>query len=149
MDNVIFIEFFNKENFPPGKWKNEPDICSWIRGDYHCLALRDMSIGTWKGFVGLSKNHKFYLKSLKNILRTKIGKSLNKSLFFAGKLPPRFKEYDKNLWWIGVESFDKDDVMPFVKTEENSEIVYIKKYKDLPFILKKVNVFVDNFSELT
>ena len=104
VSNVIFIEFYNKKNFPPGKWLREPDLCSWDQYDLPCLAIRDMSIGIWKGFVGLSEEHLFYNKGIDELLKShellEFFFSIHGGVCNAGRLPLKYKDHAKNFWWV-------------------------------------------------
>jgi len=146
VSNVIFIEFFSKQGFPPGKWLNEPDLCYWEH-KLPCLALRDMGMGIWKGFVAVDGYHPFYGKSVDELL--KIPEAME--VFFTvyggisatGRLPPKYKDYAKNLWWIGIETTHGGDLMPLLKLEvENQDMDKVlsgQTYKDLRFIRKETN----------
>lgn len=142
MSNVIFLEFFNKKNFPPGEWLKEPDLSRWIHYGISCLAIRDMSLGIWRGFVGVDKQHSFYKKSLENILATEKGMDL----FFevggrfcnAGRLPIKYKEYASNLWWVGIDTSRGDDYMPLLKLD-SATIASQQTYKNFSFIRRETN----------
>lgn len=147
MNNVIFIEFYNKKNFPPGKWLREPDLCSWEQYDLPCLAIRDMSIGVWKGFVGLSERHPFYNKSIDDLIRhedlLEIFFSIHGGICNAGRLPPKYKDHAKQYWWIGMEASHGNDLMPLLKLDlpdaDMSKVLASQTYKDLFFIRKETN----------
>lgn len=147
MSNVIFIEFYDKKHFPPGKWLSEPDLCSWERYDSPCLALRDMSTGIWKGFVGLTEEHSFYEQSISDLLKNpdlmEIFFSVYGGISGAGRLPAKFKEFAKNYWWLGIETSHGADLMPLLKMEgadpEVAKLMSAQTYKDLPFIRRETN----------
>ena len=147
MSNIIFLEFFNKKNFPLGEWHREPDLSHWIQYDMACLALRDMSLGIWKGFVGVDSRHLFYGKSIEDILKTKQVISMFFDVYgglcSAGRLPSKYKEYSANLWWIGIETSHGADYMPLLKLDtENPDMVKTishQTYKNFMFIRKETN----------
>ena len=99
VNNVIFIEFYSKQNFPPGKWLSEPDLCHW-ENKLPCLVIRDMSMGIWKGFVGVDESHPFYGKTIEELLKIpdamEIFFSVYGGLNGAGRLPAKYKEFAKN-----------------------------------------------------
>ena len=142
MHNVIFLEFFNKKSFPPGEWNKEPDLSRWTHNNMDCLAIRDMSLGIWRGFVGINKQHIFYKKSLEDILATEMGMDLffdvDGRLSSAARLPVRYKEYSSNLWWIGIDTAQGSDYMPLLKLEDIN-IVSQQTYKNFSFIRQNTN----------
>lgn len=150
MNNVIFIEFFNKSHFPAGVWCKEPDLCCW-ENKFVCLAIRDMGMGVWRGFVGVDGYHPFYGKSINQIIKlpeaSDIFFAVYGGLSGAGKLPLRYKEYSQNLWWIGIETSHGGDLMPFLKLEgtpeEVSKMTSGQSYKDFHFIRKQTNKLAD------
>lgn len=151
MNNVIFLEFFRKKNFPPGEWCKEPDLSRWIHNDMDCLVVRDMSLGIWKGFVGVNQQHLFYKKSIENFLATEKGMDFfletGGRLFNAGRLPIRYREYTSNLWWIGMDTSQGNDYMPLLKLE-NSVTVSQQTYKNFSFIRKETNKLAKLLSKI-
>lgn len=155
MNNVIFIEFYNKQQFPPGKWLNEPDLCFW-ENTLPCLAIRDMAMGIWKGFVALEEGHPFYGKSVDDLLKTSEGLEIFSSMYGglsgAGRLPAKYKEYAKNYWWIGVETSQGGDLMPLLKLDVNdpnmAKMTSNRTYKDFRFIRKEINKLAKYVSKI-
>ena len=146
MNNVIFIEFYNKKNFPPGKWLGEPDLCYWDH-KLPCLAVRDMGMGIWKGFVAVDEQHLFYEKRLEDLLKMpealEIFQVVYGGICATGRLPPKFKEFAKNYWWIGIETSHGGDLMPLLKLDvseaEMAKFQSNQTYKDLKFIRSETN----------
>ncbi len=151
MRNVIFLEFFNKKKFPPGEWLKEPDLSRWIHNGLDCLSIRDMSLGIWRGFVGVDQQHPFYKKSLENLLATEKGMDLffeiDGRLCQAARLPLKYKEYTSNLWWIGIDTSQSDDYMPLLKLEDSTEILQ-QTYKNFSFIRKETNKLAKLLSKI-
>ena len=147
MSNVIFIDFFSKKNFPPGKWLKEPDLCGWDYSGQPCLAIRDMSMGVWKGFVGVDSKHPFYGKSIEQLIQLHVVIEIFFSVYggisSAGFLPSKYKEYGKDWWWIGIETSHGADYMPLLKLDAATEsamanLVSNQTYKDIHFIRREV-----------
>lgn len=146
MNNVIFIEFYNKKNFPPGKWLSEPDLVCWEH-KLPCLVLRDMGMGIWKGFVGVDEPHPFFGKPVEEIIKTPEGMEIFLSVYGglsgAGRLPPKYKEFAKSYWWIGIETANGGDLMPLLKLDvsdpDMAKMISNQTYKDLSFIRKETN----------
>ena len=146
MNNVIFIEFYNKQNFPPGKWLSEPDLCSWDH-KLPCLAIRDMAMGVWKGFVGVDEDHPYWNTSIDDLLKLpeamEIFFAVYGGLSGAGRLPTKYKEFAKSLWWIGIETTHGGDLMPLLKLDGNdpdaAKLTSTQTYKDLRFIRRETN----------
>ena len=155
VSNVIFIEFFNKKNFPPGKWLNEPDLCAWDH-KLPCLALRDMSMGVWKGFVAIDEQHPFYEKKVEELLTIpralEIFQAVYGGICGTGRLPPKYKEFAKNYWWVGIETAHGGDLMPLLKLDmSDAEMVKMQSnqtYKDLKFIRKETNKLANLLSKI-
>lgn len=115
--NVVYIEFGDKSSWPKGTWLKEPDYCAWESYGYKCILLRDMKLGIWRGFVGITKEHPFYNKTLADMLNEKIYLYLTKvhgGVSFAGRFAPKSKTADKKLWWFGFECMQEDDLIPTV-----------------------------------
>ncbi len=76
---------------------SEPDLCQWEAYGFTCLALRDMKMGIWRGFVSVPKDHKASNKSLLEIIGEEWGLNLDVhgGLSVAGKLPPKYKDFNK------------------------------------------------------
>lgn len=146
MNNVIVIEFYNKKNFPPGEWTKEPDLCYW-QGKLPCLALRDMSMGIWKGFVGIDSTHPFYGVIIEDLLKkddiTEIFFEVHGGITMAGRLPAKYKEFAKDYWWIGLEASHGADFMPLLQLDmsnpDMAKMLSNQVYKDLHFIRREVN----------
>lgn len=149
VNNVIFIEFYNKKNFPVGKWNSEPDLCAWEQ-KLPCLALRDMSLGVWKGFVAVDEQHPFFEKKVEDLLSMPgtldIFEAVYGGICVAGRLPPKYKEFAQNYWWIGIETTHGEDLMPLLKLEASMPKVQ-QTYKDLLFIRRETNKLANFISK--
>ncbi len=153
MNNVVFLEFYNKSNFPPGKWLHEPDFCEWHRSGFTCLAIRDMSLGVWKGFIGLKSNHRFFNKSLEKILRDPLVVDAFLGVYggisTAGGLPARYKDISKGIWWLGIETSHGGDLMPLLKNDPDMDkMLSGQTYKDFAFIRRETNKLASYMSRI-
>lgn len=145
MSNVIFLEFYSKKSFPPGKWINEPDYCEWVHSGLNCIAIRDMTLGVWKGFVGIEVSHPFYGKSIEDLLKNNdladIFFSVYGGICFSDRLPKKYKFDSK--WWLGIETSHGGDFMPLLKLESQGpdmdKMLSGQTYKDFNFIRKETN----------
>lgn len=152
MDNVIFIEFYDKKKFPKGIWLNEPDLCSW-ENKYPCLIFRDMDIGIWKGFVGIDGYHHFYGKSINEIINISNGMDLCLSVYggltMSGKLPSKYKHLNKNFWWFGFETSHGGDLMPMIDYDfDANKDLSNMTYKDIRFVRRETNKLSNNLFKL-
>lgn len=143
VSNLIIIEFYNKKDFPPGIWLNEPDLCFWHHG-LPCLAVRDMSMGIWKGFVGLDASHSLYEKPMDYILGIPQALDLFRAAYGGisgiGKLSSKLSNYAKNCWWIGIETSQGEDLMPLIKLDPDmAKALSNQTYKNLHFIRRETN----------
>lgn len=157
MNNIIFLEYYNKDRFPPGKWRREPDFCKWHHAGFPCVAIRDMSLGVWKGFIGVNSSQLFYHKSLEDILKhpamIEAFLGVYGGVCSAGRLPPKYKDIGKyfedksisylSLWWLGIETSHGGDFMPLLKLESTGtdmdKMLSNQTYKDLAFIRRETN----------
>jgi len=144
-DNIVYIEFFNKKDFPTGEWSAEPDFVQWSAYGLQCLAIRDMKLGSWRGFVGLEKSHKGYSQSHAELLESGWMPNLevHGTLTFAGKLPAKYKELNKSTWWVGFECSHGTDYLPLVKVDQSSPFYTSLRsqqvYKNIHFVRKQTN----------
>ena len=154
MNNVVFIDFYNKKNYPIGKWSSEPDLCRWNYKELPCLVVRDMSIGTWKGFVGLSPTHPFFGLKLEEVLNIhsaiEIFLSVYGGISSSGALPPRYQEDAGDFWWLGLDTSYGGDLLPFLDKEPHLVgLISNRTYKDFNFIRKETNKLAKLILEVT
>lgn len=137
MDNIIHIEFYNKKNFPPGEWHQEPDVSRWIAHGMQCIAIRDMTLGTWQGYVGVSDTHLFHEQYLQDILGMKealdIFLHIHGGICHCGYL---FTGDDLDTWWIGMDAAQKGDLMPLAQYPNTKTF---STYRNFKFIRNEVN----------
>jgi hypothetical protein len=147
VNNVIHIEFYNKDNFPPGKWHSEPDLCYWER-EFPCLAIRDMKLGIWKGFVSVDESHPFYGKSIEELFKLpgilEVFGAVHGGLCGVGRLVlPKYKMFASDHWWLGIETSHGEDLFPLVKLDTNdpnmAKMTSNQTYKDFRFIRRETN----------
>lgn len=155
MSNIIFLEYLDKKNFPPGEWCREPDLSYWDRYDMSCLTLRDMSLGIWRGFVGVEEQHPFYKKSINKILQTKEASEIlfqvHGGVCSSGRLPVKYKKYASDLWWVGITTSHDEDYMPLVKLEFEDHEMFgdqFQTYKNFSFIRKETNKLAKFLSKM-
>lgn len=135
--NVVFIEFYDKSLFPKGIWRSEPDLCKWEAHSLVCLAIRDMTLGMWRGFVKLTNDHPAFNKSFKELLNSNMidHVKVHGGLATIGKLPKKYKEYNLDAWWIGFECTQGEDYLPLLKTDpEFNALQNGQTYKTLQFV---------------
>ncbi len=153
VSNVIYLKFHSKKHFPPGKWQSEPDYCKWNQYDLVCLALRDMSMGIWRGFVGLDKDHPCYGQSVEDIIKApsmiEAFVSVYGGIVSAGHLPPRYEVDAKKYWWVGIETAMAEDLFPLLNSDpEIDEIISGQVYKDLFFIRRETKKLAKYLSKI-
>lgn len=124
--NVVFIEFGDKTLWPKGTWLAEPDYCAWENHGHNCIVMRDMKLGIWRGFVGVTKDHPYHGKTLANLLNEKIYLHLaivHGGVSFAGRLL-QIKNTNRKCWWFGFECLQEEDLVPLApKVEVNSQLI--------------------------
>lgn len=153
-ENIIYIQFFNKKNFPPGEWSREPDYCEWEYFGYKCVAIRDMSLGVWNGYVGLTKEHPAFNKPLVEIFNEKwaLHVLVHGGICFAGKLPMKFQNLNRKHWWLGFECSQGEDIMPLIEMDKTDPLYEASQdsstYKDLLFVRREVHGLVNQLIHL-
>lgn len=145
--NIVFIEFYNKKHFPPGIWMSEPDFCLWESYGLLCLAIRDMSLGMWRGFVQLTEGHLVYGKDFKYLLDEDLITHIDVhgGLSTIGKLPNKYKEYNQDSWWIGFECTQGEDYLPLITYDETHNE---QTYKTLHFVRRETNYLAKELSKI-
>jgi hypothetical protein len=145
--NIVFIEFYNKKNFPPGIWMSEPDFCKWKSYGFTCLAIRDMSLGMWRGFVGITNKHPFFNKKFEDLLHQDWIDTLNihGGLAAIGKLPIHYNEYNNDNWWFSFECTQGEDFIPLLNNDEGPS--NFLSYKNLHFVRRETNYLAQQLAE--
>lgn len=144
-ENIIFIEFYSKKNFPVGVWNKEPDFCQWQAYGSHCIVIRDMKLGSLRGFVACIETHKAYKKSFDELSQFEWYRNLevHGMATFVGKLPPKYNWLNKDNWWIGFECNHGEDYLPLTKLDRTDPmfagINSQQTYKDFHFVRKQVS----------
>lgn len=146
--NLIFIEFYDKKHFPDGIWMREPDYCEWVSHGLSCLTIRDMSLGMWRGFVKLTAEHPMYGKNFKQLLDENLIDTIeiHGGLSTIGKLPPKYKEQNKDSWWIGFECTQGEDYLPLLNHDDFGTN---QTYKTLHFVRKETTYLARVLSRIT
>lgn len=116
-----------------------------------------MSMGIWKGFVGVDESHPFYGKTIEELLKIpdamEIFFSVYGGLNGAGRLPAKYKEFSNNFWWIGHETSHGGDLMPLLKLEgtdpDMAKLLSNQTYKDLRFIRRETNKLASLLSKIS
>lgn len=105
-----------------------------------------MSLGVWKGFVGLQSNHVFFGKSVEDMLKLPQMQDAFLAVYggicSAGHLPDKYEEDAKKLWWVGIETSHGGDLFPLLKMDNSPDMDILlsgQTYKDLLFIRKETN----------
>lgn len=143
VSNVIFIGFNDKTQWPQGTWLKEPDHCAWENYSYNCILIRDMKLGIWRGFVGVTKEHPFYGKTLADLLNEKIYLYLTQvhgGVSFAGRLIPKPKSVDRKCWFFGFECLQEEDLVPLVPKTGISNIIGVPQvYRNFNYARRETN----------
>lgn len=144
--NIVFIEFYDKKHFPPGVWMSEPDFCRWESNGFLCLAIRDMSLGMWRGSVKLTSEHSAYGKEFKTLLDEDLIShiSVHGGLATIGQLPKKYSEYNQDAWWIGFECTQGEDYLPLLTHDQQHGQVY----KTLGFVMKETNYLAKQLAKI-
>lgn len=112
-----------------------------------------MSLGHWKGFVGVVPKHRFYSKRIEDILKdpsiVDAFLGVYGGISSAGGLPARYKEISQGLWWLGIETSHDGDLMPLLKNDPDMDkILSNQTYKDFAFIRRETNKLASYMSRL-
>jgi hypothetical protein len=115
-----------------------------------------MSMGIWKGFVGIEESHLFYGMTIEQLLKSNEAMEIFFGIYggitMAGRLPPKYKEYAKNYWWIGLETSHGADLMPLLKLDmsdpDMAKMLSNQMYKDIHFIRRETNKLAKHLVKL-
>lgn len=57
-----WTEIDDKHKWGEGPWADEPDVAYWVdeETELRCIAVRDLSLGHWTGYVGVPSGHPLY-----------------------------------------------------------------------------------------
>src|SRR3990167_762358 len=61
--------FIDRSKWPTGEWSGEPDKVQWQDQEtgLPCIAKRNVDMGFWCGYVGISEDHPLFGKSYEDI----------------------------------------------------------------------------------
>lgn len=115
---------FDRTDWPPGPWVDEPDKANWTdpATGLPCLAQRVAYTGIWCGYVGIPEGHPFHSERGRGLVVhgdvTYRGYSLD--------LPFELKEW----WWLGFDCGHYGDHQPL----NNYTFGEGSLYRDLAYV---------------
>jgi hypothetical protein len=115
-----------------------------------------MAMGIWKGFVAIDEAHPFYGKPIDELILLpeviEISTEVYGGISSAGRFPPKYKEFGKNYWWVGIETSNGADLMPLLKWDNGdpnmAKMTSTQTYKDFRFIRKEINKLAKYVSKI-
>lgn len=126
-------------------WENEPNYKTFMLGDYHCVIIRNRSLGHLCGYVGVSYDHPFYAKHYSEFGElVRVHGELTYSAYGIKKL-----NENPNMWYLGFDCAHYGDFVPSMenlfhfKKEE-----YAKSYKTIEFVENELVQLVDQLEEI-
>ena len=111
-------------------WDNEPDYLEFKHADLLCVIKRMPLSGHLCGYVGVTKEHRYFKKSYRSIddhIYCLGG------LTFAGKVTNEKKEEHPNIHFFGFACDHLDDIAPKRANSYNSDATY----KDIDFVTQE------------
>ena len=99
----------DKSKWPPGPWHQEPDDHMFKVDNMPCMMKRN-SVGSWCGYVGITKNHPWYGHGYDDIVDIDVHGGLtyarksNNIIFYERK--------GEALWWFGFDCAHYNDFSP-------------------------------------
>lgn len=107
---------FIKSDWGDGPWIDESDYKRWIDPitGYLCMIKRG-PLGALNGYVGVSRDHKFYKIKLESEL------DVHGGITFQG-----FFDDDQDTWWFGFDCAHGGDIIP--------ELEYVRRNLKLPVL---------------
>lgn len=114
---------FDKSRWGEGEWSNEPDKKQWLDEEtgLPCLIVRSEVSGALCGYVGVSKEHRYYEKGYDGI-----DVEVHGGLTFSGKCQETQNECEgvchkapegqDDIWWLGFDCAHSWDLSPRLGT---------------------------------
>lgn len=117
-------EHIDKSTWGPGPWLDEPDKAQWIdeTTGLDCLAVRNVAMGFWCGYTGVSEDHPAFRKPYDDVDEY-ITEGVHGGLTFADKCDEHAEEghgichipepgRSANIWWLGFDCGHAGDLAP-------------------------------------
>lgn len=123
----------DRESWGEGPWQDEPDRVDWVDATTGllCTAIRN-DFGAWCGYVGVSRQHPYYLLHYDDIT----GIYAHGGLTYAGRLMHAEEAAERYglsaIWWLGFDCAHSGDYMP--GTERGKH----ETYKDIRFVISRI-----------
>ncbi len=149
--------YIDKDNWPDGIWKSEPDRVSWTDHftGYHCLIRRNSKGGGLCGYVSIDKTHPFYGKGFRSEDALDYDYEIIDSLNCHGGITysaPCDGNTDKGIchltkdnddsWWFGFDCAHSCDITP------NGEIYdFHARYRNLNYVIFEVELLAKQLKE--
>lgn len=135
--------FVDKSTWGDGPWLVEPDKVQWEDADtgVPCLAVRNLEIGQWCGYVGVAEGHPFYMNP-----RAARKVDAHGGVNFFGLCAENDKEYGvchvpapgepEHLFWIGFDCAHAWDYTPGMMSRLNFSASLTKhmQYRTLDYV---------------
>lgn len=122
METIVYHTLKDKEKlFGDGPWCAEPDKMQWLDEEtgFPCLAVRQLVLGHWCGYVGVPRDHPYYGKN-----NNDCDVSVHGGLTFSDKCTPGPESEtichivdvgeDDDVWWLGFDCAHAFDLSPSV-----------------------------------
>jgi hypothetical protein len=146
---TLSYTYIDKSKWGDGPWNDEPDKVQWQdkATGLPCLAVRNLPIGNWCGYVGVSASHPHFGKDYDD---EAVDIDCHGGLTFAGACRENDKEHgichrpdlgeDDHVWWLGFDCCHALDLMP--GTAATLREVGLKPwpedvYRDLSYVQKE------------
>lgn len=124
------------ELFGDGPWLDEPDELEWLTAGLPCVAVRNLIMGHWCGYVGIPPSHPLYGKG------TRFGRNLHVhgEITYASEEDPGRSVVDAVLpepntvwWWLGFDCGHAYDLIPRLEKHLNT-YPYSRTYHTLSYV---------------
>jgi hypothetical protein len=103
------LEAHNKMKlfFAVRPWENEPDHAEWVQepSGYKCRIRRNEGTGTLCGYVGISKEHRFWGASYEDDELRDIGDNVHGGITYS-------QQEDDGWWYFGFDTAHAEDFAP-------------------------------------
>lgn len=94
--------------FGEGPWLKEPDEGMWEAHGFRCMFVRNSSVGTLCGYVGVPKGHPWFEQHYDTVQR-EWNPDVHGGLTFSDEMSERSPD---GLWYLGFDCAHLDDLMP-------------------------------------
>lgn len=90
-----------------GPWNTEGDVEKWVENGMPCLAMRNLELGFWCGYVGVEEGHWAYQRDYDYVYAEGVDVDVHGGLTYAG-----WRDVGSKVWYLGFDCGHYGDTCP-------------------------------------